>query len=97
MLACCATHLFRWKPDVFPKLQRVAINEHAKALTIARERLKTASLVTEEHLTVVLMFACYAHLENDLPTFSMHMRAIRSIVASGKCDIGEDFKRLYQS
>ncbi|KAF2447318.1 hypothetical protein P171DRAFT_249741 [Karstenula rhodostoma CBS 690.94] len=98
MLACCATHLYRWQPEKHHRLKRVAISEHAQALTIARERLEGVThSVSEEYLVVILMFACYAHLLNDLKTYNMHMAAIRNIVASRKSDISEEFIRLYQS
>lgn len=74
------------------------MSEHAQALTIARERLRGVThSVSEDYLVVILMFACYAHLLNDLKTYTMHMAAVRSIVASRTSDISEEFMRLYQS
>jgi hypothetical protein len=98
MLACCATSLYQWQPGTHHRLERVAISEHTQALTIARERLKGVThCVSEDHLVVILMFACYAHLLNDLKTYNMHMNAIRKIVASRTSDISEEFMRLHQS
>ncbi|OAG06960.1 uncharacterized protein CC84DRAFT_631563 [Paraphaeosphaeria sporulosa] len=98
MLACCATHLYRWQPEKHHRLKRVAISEHAQALTIAREHLRGVThLVSEDYLVVILMFACYAHMLNDLATFKMHMAAIRNIVSFRTSDISEEFMRLYQS
>ena len=97
MLACCATNLYQWQPSKFHKLRKIAMIEHAQALTLARARLKGVThSVSEIHLVVILMFACYAHLSNDLPTYKMHMAAVRNIVSSRTSDVSEGFMRLYQ-
>lgn len=71
-----------------------------EALASVREGLSIANQsVSEGHLFAILMFACYAHLNADFKTWTMHMSAIHNIITSSTGDIARsnlEFIYLYE-
>lgn len=105
MIACFSMQLLHWQRGSEEKAMRIAVSHHTEALALVRERLSLEQNkqqhqpVAQEYLWAILMFVCWAHLNDDVETWKMHMSAIHTIISSQNCKFAQDdsiFYRLFQ-